>query len=86
MLGARSGVVVGGVSLFWRERFAATVTIGVSVMLVMVIAATLGRVVPALIHRLKLNPRIASGPITLAVVDVLAITVYLSAATVILRR
>jgi hypothetical protein len=34
---------------------------------------------------LKLNPRIASGPITLAVVDVVAITVYLSAATVILR-
>lgn len=85
MLGVCSGVVVGLVSLFWRDRVAATVTIAVSVMLVMVIAATLGRVVPALIHRLKLNPRIASGPITLAVVDVVAITVYLSAATVMLN-
>jgi magnesium transporter len=85
MLGACSGVVVGLVSLFWRDRVAATATIGVSVMLVMVFAATLGRVVPAVIHRLKLNPRIASGPITLAVVDVVAITVYLSAAAVILR-
>jgi magnesium transporter len=86
MLGLCSGIVVGAVSLFWRDRVAATATIAVSVMLVMVIAATLGRVVPALIHRMKLNPRIASGPITLAVVDVVAITVYLSAATVVLGK
>ena len=39
---------------------------------------------PQVIHLLKLNPRIASGPITLAIVDVVTITLYLSAATVVL--
>ncbi len=85
LLGACSGVLVGAVSLFWRGPLGATLTIGLSVMLVMTFAAMLGRMIPALIHRLKLNPRIASGPITLAIVDVMTITVYLSSATVALR-
>ena len=72
-------------SLFWRSPAAASLVIAVAVVLVMIVSATLGRVIPALIHRLRLNPRIASGPITLAAVDVVTITLYLLTATVLLR-
>ncbi|HVX85691.1 MAG TPA: magnesium transporter [Phycisphaerae bacterium] len=84
LLGLCSGAIVALLTLAWRDRWMATVTIGAAVTVVMVLAAALGRAVPALIHGLKLNPRIASGPITLAVVDVTAITVYMTAATFLL--
>jgi magnesium transporter len=84
LLGACTGVIVGAVAMAWRERWQVPATIGLSVAVTIVLAAALGRAVPKLIYLLKLNPRVASGPITLAIVDVMVITIYLSAATVIL--
>ena len=84
LLGATTGVLVGLVSLFWRGPLAATLAIAGAVCATMVIASLLGQTVPKIIHALKLNPRIASGPITLAVVDVATITVYLGGATAVL--
>jgi len=84
LLGACSGVIVGLISLFWEGPRYASLTIATSVGATMFLAAMAGHAVPKFIHLLKLNPRIASGPITLAVVDVVTITLYLSAATVVL--
>ncbi len=84
LLGLCTGVIVGLVSLCWPGPRMATLTIGGSVAVAMFLAAMLGRGVPKVIHLLKLNPRIASGPITLAIVDVVTITLYLSAATLLL--
>ena len=86
MLGACSGILVGSVSLFWRGPLAASVVIAGAVTAAMLLAALLGRAIPKTIHLIKLDPRIASGPITLAIVDIVAITLYLSAATVFLNH
>ena len=85
LLGICSGIVAGCVSLFWPGPRYSSLTIAGSVAAAMFLAAMLGRAVPKVIHLLKLNPRIASGPITLAIVDIVTITLYLSAATVVLR-
>jgi magnesium transporter len=86
MLGLCAGTIVGVVSLFWRGPFAATLTIAGAVALAMIAASLLGRAIPQFMHALKLNPRIASGPITLAIVDVVTVTLYLGGATLILGR
>jgi magnesium transporter len=85
LLGISSGAVVGTVSLLWRQKTAASWTIAGSVATTMLLAAMLGRAVPKIIHVMKLNPRVASGPITLAVVDVMTVTIYLSASTMVLN-
>ena len=84
LLGGGAGLIVGLVSLCWPGPRGATLTIGGSVAGAMFLAAMLGRAVPQVIHLLKLNPRVASGPITLAIVDVVTIALYLSAATAVL--
>ncbi|MGN6367474.1 MAG: magnesium transporter [Phycisphaerae bacterium] len=81
MLGACSGAIVGCVSLLWRGPRIASLTIAASVLVTMVLAAVLGRTLPRIIYRLRLNPRIASGPITLAIVDICTVFLYLLAAT-----
>jgi magnesium transporter len=81
LLGVCAGALVGAVSLLWRGPWMATVAIGTSVAGAMFCAAMLGRAVPGVIHAMKLNPRIASGPMTLAVVDVVTVGLYLSGAT-----
>jgi magnesium transporter len=84
MLGLCTGLIVGLVSLCWPGPPMATLLIGGAVATAMFLAAMLGRGVPKMIHVMKLNPRIASGPITLAIVDVVTITLYLGAATLVL--
>jgi magnesium transporter len=84
LLGVGAGLIVGLMALVWAGPPHATLLIGGAVAATMFLAAMLGRAVPQIIHLLKLNPRIASGPITLAIVDVVTITLYLSAATVVL--
>lgn len=81
MLGACSGAIVGCVSLLWRGPRVASLTIAGSVFMTMVLAAVLGRTLPRVIYKLRLNPRIASGPITLAVVDICTVFLYLLGAT-----
>lgn len=84
MLGVCTGLLAGAVSLLWRDRFVVSLTIAVSVATTMLLAGMLGRTVPKVIHVMRLNPRVASGPITLAIVDVMTITIYLSLASAVL--
>ena len=46
----------------------------------MVMACLIGLSVPAVLHRLKLDPKIAAGPISLALADVCTLLIYLNAA------
>jgi magnesium transporter len=47
----------------------------------LIIAAAAGLVVPSILRSLKLDPRIAAGPLTLAVADLGAVLLYFSLAT-----
>ena len=85
LLGLGSGVVVGTIVLVWQRNIAAAVTIGLSIAISLVAAACFGLAIPSLLHWLKLDPKIAAGPITLAVADLAALAFYLSIATLILR-
>lgn len=82
LLGLTCGVIVAAAALLWRQPPRIPLVIGGSILCVMLLAALLGRIVPAVVHALKLNPTVASGPVTLAIVDIVTISVYLSAATV----
>jgi magnesium transporter len=86
MLGLVSGGIVAIVSLFWKSRFYVPIVIGGSICVAMLLAALLGRFVPSLIHRLKLNPTLASGPVTLALVDIVTITLYLTGASLAIAK
>ena len=44
-------------------------------------ACAAGLAIPTLLHAFKLDPKIAAGPITLAVTDVLTLLLYFSLAT-----
>jgi magnesium transporter len=78
LLAVSCGGVVGGVAAAWRGSAVEAVAVGGSIALVLILAACAGLVVPALIHALRLDPRVAAGPLALAVTDVGTVTIYLS--------
>lgn len=79
-LGAACGIVVGLIVLLWQHDEAAAFVIGTSVMFCLCTACVTGLSVPTLLHALKLDPKIAAGPITLALADVFTLLFYFSLA------
>ena len=81
LIGIGCGAVACAIVWLWRGNATAAGTIGSSVFGSVVIANFAGVLVPASLHALKLDPKIAAGPITLAITDVLALLLYFSLAT-----
>jgi magnesium transporter len=80
LLGATCGLLVGLIVWFWRGERTAAGVIGASVMISLCAACLAGLSVPALLHALKLDPKIAAGPVTLALADICTLLFYFSLA------
>jgi magnesium transporter len=86
LLGGACGTLVALIVLLWRGDGTAALAIGASIVLSLLIAAFMGLSVPAALHALRLDPRVAAGPIALALTDLATIVLYLGAGTVLLGR
>lgn len=85
LIGLGCGVIVAMIVLAWRHTFSAACAIGGSIALSLISASLFGLGVPSLLHRLKLDPKIAAGPITLALADVFALLIYFTTARIVLE-
>ena len=80
LLGLASGSVVGTFIWLWRGNALAALSIGLSIVLTFCAACLFGLSVPALLHGLKLDPKIAAGPVTLALTDIFTLLFYFTLA------
>jgi magnesium transporter len=76
LLGVACGTVVGVIVWLWQGAALAGVSIGVSLLLALCAACLFGLSIPAGLHALKLDPKIAAGPVTLAFTDVFTLLFY----------
>lgn len=84
LLGGACGGIVGLVVWLWRGEPAAAVSIGLGILLSLGAACVFGLSIPALLHALQLDPKIAAGPVTLAVTDICTLLFYFTLAAVLL--
>jgi magnesium transporter len=80
LLGLALGSIVGMIVWVWRHDVSGALVIGGSIALSMVTACIFGLSVPSILHRLKLDPKIAAGPITLGLADFFALLFYFTSA------
>jgi magnesium transporter len=80
MLGGASGLIVGSIVYLWRGTGLAAFVIGLSLLLAITVACLVGLAIPSLLHRFKLDPKIAAGPIALAIADVTTLLFYFNIA------
>jgi magnesium transporter len=80
LLGATCGSLVALIVWLWRGEAWTGLIIGASILLSLGAACLLGLSVPTLLHALRLDPKIAAGPVTLAVTDLCTLLFYFSLA------
>ncbi len=76
LLGIGSSIVVALIVWLWHGAVLPAISIGASVLTILIGACLLGSSVPSLLHALKLDLKIAAGPVTLAITDMFTILCY----------
>lgn len=76
LLGLGCGALIFIAAFIWKGQAVQSLAIGLSVVLSILTACVLGVVIPSLIRALRMDPKIASGPIVLACADVATLLFY----------
>ncbi len=84
MLGLGCCLLVAVLIVVTHGMAMSAAAIGLSIGLTVIVACLIGISIPSLMHALRLDPKIASGPITLALTDIMTIMVYFSLAVLLL--
>ena len=84
LIGFACGSIVAAIVFLWRHDPPAAFAIGGSIALSLISASLFGLGVPSLLHRFNLDPKIAAGPITLALADIFALLLYFTTARLVL--
>lgn len=80
------GLVVVGLVYFWKGELLIGVLVGTAVMGSIFVATLAGSFIPLLIHRLNIDPAVASGPFITTLNDIISILIYLGLATTFLNQ
>ncbi len=81
LIAATCAITIGIISLLWKGGIIASCVIGFSILISVLVAATLGFTLPILLHKSRLDPKVASGPVVLMLADVITTAIYLSLST-----
>lgn len=81
LLAVSCAFLVGVLSLLWEGGFLASLTIGVGILGSVALSSLFGLIIPIVLYRFRLDPKVASGPVVLMIADMLTTALYLSLAT-----
>ncbi len=84
--GVISAVFVIGLVYFWKHNFIVALLVGAAIMVSIFVATISGAFIPLLMHRLKIDPAVASGPFITTLNDVISIIIYFGLATMFLDK
>ncbi len=76
LLGLGSGGLVAGIVCAWMGAGMPAVVIAVAIICSICSASVIGLSIPTLLHALKLDPKIAAGPVTLAIADITTLLIF----------
>ncbi|MFD1360148.1 magnesium transporter [Lentibacillus salinarum] len=83
--GLINGVVCGAllttIVFFWQDDIYLGLLVGFSIMVTLVVATLAGALVPMIMHKLKIDPAVASGPFITTINDIISILIYFGLAT-----
>ncbi len=79
--GTVCGIVVALTIFIWKQKFFLGLLVGLSILSTLTVATIAGAFVPLVMHRLRIDPAVASGPFITTINDIISILIYFGMAT-----
>lgn len=80
--GTTVGVLISLITSLWQGNPILGLVIGLSLFSTLVISTFSGAIIPIIIHRLKIDPAVASGPFITTLNDIVGMMIYFSIASI----
>lgn len=84
LLALTCSVVIGSISLLWGDGYRPAFIIAIGILISIVLTASIGGVIPFVLHRGKLDPKVAAGPVVLMITDITTTLIYFFVAALVL--
>lgn len=81
IMGLVSGAMVVGIIFFWKGTLIIGLLVGAAICCSIIVATLAGSFIPIIMHKLGVDPAVASGPFITTLNDVTSIVIYLGLAT-----
>lgn len=81
IMGLVSGAIVVGIIFVWKGTLMIGLLVGASICCSIIVATLAGSFIPIIMHKLGVDPAVASGPFITTLNDVTSILIYLGLAT-----
>lgn len=87
LTGLITGIVCGATIIFvvvvWQgiDQLFLGIVVGVSIMVSLIVATIAGAFLPLLMHKIKIDPAVASGPFITTINDIISVIIYFGMAT-----
>jgi magnesium transporter len=76
LMAVGSAIILTSAAILWKGHWTQALAVGFGVILSILTACFLGVLVPSLIRALRIDPKIAAGPIALACIDICTLLYY----------
>ena len=87
LMGIVCGVVMACVAFVWKDgQVTLGLVVGSSIFLAVSLSATMGVLIPIIFKRINVDPAVASGPLITMINDITGLSVYLTLATILIKR
>lgn len=85
IIGVAMGALAGVRAIVLNKDPLLAMTVGLAMIATVIVATTLGAMLPLLFKKMKLDPALMSGPFITSIVDIVSLLVYLHLAVIIFR-
>ncbi|WP_408010737.1 magnesium transporter [Pseudalkalibacillus sp. A8] len=79
--GTSCGLVIMIVVFLWKDSIYLGLLVGASIFLTLIIATLAGALIPLLMHKMKIDPAVASGPFITTINDIISVLIYFGLAS-----
>ena len=86
IMGLVCGIVAFSIVYFWKGEILLGVLVGVAIACSICVATIAGSFIPLLMHKMKIDPAVASGPFITTLNDITSILIYLGIATLFIDK
>lgn len=80
--GTTCGILITIIVYLWKGELFLGMLVGISILASLFVATLAGALVPLLMHKLKIDPAVASGPFITTINDIISILIYFGMATI----
>jgi magnesium transporter len=86
LIGVTCAIFISIIAYIWQGSFVLGLVVGSSLLATLIIGTLAGTVIPLVLHKFKVDPAIASGPLITTINDILSLLIYFGIATMFISK